>query len=110
MKTMKKFVPLVMCALLFSILAVSASSRTFGPDECCFNFISKRLDKNKVVSFKRTNTMCSKDAVVFKMLNGVEICAELAQPWVQKIIKAKTKVQTAMAKNRGSGPSAEQSD
>ncbi|XP_075940893.1 C-C motif chemokine 4-like [Anarhichas minor] len=94
MMMMKNPMTLMTCTLLFSSLAVVAYQGSFGPNECCFNFISTRLRKDKVVSYKFTDERCSMEGVSFTMKNGAEICADPSLQWVKFIIKAKERLQT----------------
>ncbi|XP_039981654.1 C-C motif chemokine 5-like [Xiphias gladius] len=93
MMMMKNPIILVACALLFSSLAVLASQNIFGPDKCCFAFISQPLPKKKVMSYKYTDQLCPMDGVLFTMLSAREICADPSVVWVKKIIEAKDRVQ-----------------
>ncbi|XP_069014857.1 C-C motif chemokine 4-like [Embiotoca jacksoni] len=95
MTMMKNPVILVTCILLFSTLTVLASQNGFGPKDCCFMFISHRLDKNKVVDFDYTDKMCSMESVLFTMKNGNKLCVDPSIQWVQNIIKAKEKLQAS---------------
>ncbi|KAK9531717.1 hypothetical protein VZT92_011124 [Zoarces viviparus] len=94
MMMMKNPMTLMTCTLLFSSLAVVAYQGSFGPNACCFDFISTRLRKDKVVSYKLTDERCSMEGVFFTMKNGAKICADPSLPWVKFIIKAKQRLQT----------------
>ncbi|XP_061562947.1 chemokine (C-C motif) ligand 38, duplicate 4 [Cololabis saira] len=89
MMMMKNPVILVTCLMSLSFLAVLASENSFGPDKCCFRYISYRLPLKKVQSFKYTDTLCSMEGVLFTMRKGAEICADPTMPWVKRIIEAK---------------------
>ncbi|XP_044026138.1 C-C motif chemokine 4-like [Siniperca chuatsi] len=91
MMMMKNPIILVTCILLFTSLTVMASPTSFGPNECCFEFFSRRLPKNRVVRYKHTDKQCPKTAVIFTMMNGAELCTNPSEPWVQNIIVAKEK-------------------
>ncbi|XP_041832228.1 C-C motif chemokine 4-like [Melanotaenia boesemani] len=88
MMMMKNPIFLVACVLLLSSLTVLASDNTFGPDKCCFKFVSKPLPKKKVVSYIHTDNLCSMEGVLFKMVRGNEICADPTQSWVKKVMEA----------------------
>ncbi|TNN27254.1 C-C motif chemokine 4-like [Liparis tanakae] len=89
MMMMKNPVALMTCSLLFLSLAVPTYQGSFGPDECCFKFISTRLPRNKVVSHKFTDERCSMDGVFFTMMNGAKLCADPSEPWVEFLVKAR---------------------
>ncbi|XP_034756427.1 C-C motif chemokine 4-like [Etheostoma cragini] len=91
MMMMKNPVILVTCALLLSSLAVLAHQGSFGPNECCFQFVSSRLRKDRVLSYEYTDKRCSMEGVFFTMRNGAQMCADPALQWVKSLIKAKEK-------------------
>ncbi|XP_074471534.1 C-C motif chemokine 4-like [Sebastes fasciatus] len=94
MMMMKSPIILVISTLLFSSLAVRADQGSFAPDKCCTTFLSSRLRTNNVVSYKYADSSCSMEGVIFKMMNGNEICADPSQLWVRKLIEAKERLQT----------------
>ncbi|XP_068433573.1 C-C motif chemokine 4-like [Clinocottus analis] len=94
MMMMKNPLTLMTCTLLFSSLAVQAYEASFGPDACCFRFISTRLPKDKVVNVEFTDKRCSKEGVFFTMKNKAKICADPSLPWVKFLIKAKERLRT----------------
>ncbi|XP_034383693.1 C-C motif chemokine 4-like [Cyclopterus lumpus] len=98
MMMMKNPVTLMTCSLLFLSLAVPAYQGRFGPDECCFQFISTKLPRNRVVSYKFTDERCSMKGVSFTMKNGAKICADPSEPWVESLIKAKERLRSYRAK------------
>ncbi|KAM6905824.1 C-C motif chemokine 4-like [Lycodopsis pacificus] len=94
MMMLKNPMTLMTCTLLFSFLAVVACRGSFGPNECCFDYISTRMRKDRVVSYKLTDERCSMEGVSFTMKNGAKICADPSLPWVKSIINAKDRLQT----------------
>ncbi|XP_041814956.1 C-C motif chemokine 4-like [Chelmon rostratus] len=101
MTMMKKPIILMTCVLLFSCLAVLASDNSFSPDECCFDFYSMKLPKNKVVSYKYTDVRCPKSAVILTMKRGGAFCVDPSLDWVKNIIKAKDGVRTKTVNSSG---------
>ncbi|XP_040920635.1 C-C motif chemokine 5-like [Toxotes jaculatrix] len=97
MMMMKNPIVLVACMLLLSSLTVMASQSVFGPDECCFNFISHPLPKKRVVSYKYTDKLCPMEGVLFTMLNRAKLCANPSTEWVKNIIKIKDEAQARNA-------------
>uniref|UniRef100_A0AAY5EDL9 C-C motif chemokine n=1 Tax=Electrophorus electricus TaxID=8005 RepID=A0AAY5EDL9_ELEEL len=59
-----------------------------GPRTCCFDFIDKSIKLNNVRSYKLTRQQCNKEAVLFKMISGKEICVDPASDWVNDHMKA----------------------
>ncbi|XP_033505172.1 C-C motif chemokine 14 [Epinephelus lanceolatus] len=94
MMMMKNPITLLTFVLLFSTVTVLAQSGNFSPKECCFDFFSTRLRKDKVVNFKNTDTRCAKEGVLFTVKNGAKFCVDPSEQWVKNIIKAKLKLQT----------------
>ncbi|TDH00288.1 hypothetical protein EPR50_G00186860 [Perca flavescens] len=92
MTMMKNPVILVTCALLFSSLAVLAHQGSFGPNECCFQFISSRLRTDRVLRYEYTDKRCSMDGVFFTMKSGAQMCADPSLLWVKNLIKAKERL------------------
>ncbi|XP_037607054.1 monocyte chemotactic protein 1B-like isoform X5 [Sebastes umbrosus] len=88
MMMMKSPIILVISTLLFSSLAVRAH-QGYAPDKCCATFISSRLRTNNVMSYKYTDSSCPMKGVIFKMINGNEVCADPSALWVKKLIEAK---------------------
>ncbi|XP_028253567.1 C-C motif chemokine 4-like [Parambassis ranga] len=86
---------LVTCILLLSSLTALAYESAFSPKGCCFKFYSKRLPKNKVLSYTHTDKLCSMEGVLFEMKEGKELCVDPNMQWVKNIIKAKNKLQSA---------------
>ncbi|XP_037607051.1 C-C motif chemokine 14-like isoform X2 [Sebastes umbrosus] len=93
MMMMKSPIILVISTLLFSSLAVQAY-QSYAPDKCCATFFSFRLRTNNVVSYKYTDNRCSMEGVIFKMINGNEVCTDPSQLWVKMLIEAKERLQT----------------
>nr|XP_046229204.1 chemokine (C-C motif) ligand 38, duplicate 4 [Scatophagus argus] len=87
MMMMKKPVILVACVLMLSSLAVLASQSGSGPSECCFKFYTKRLPKDKVMSYKYVDPRCAKRSVIFVMKKGGEFCVDPSVQWVKNIIE-----------------------
>uniref|UniRef100_A0A671X5H0 C-C motif chemokine n=1 Tax=Sparus aurata TaxID=8175 RepID=A0A671X5H0_SPAAU len=87
---MKKPVVLVAFVVLVSSLAVLASDSSSAPTECCFEFFSRRLRTNNVVSYQFTDDSCAKKAVLFTMKRASSVvCADPSLLWVKNIIQAK---------------------
>uniref|UniRef100_A0A671WZE6 C-C motif chemokine n=1 Tax=Sparus aurata TaxID=8175 RepID=A0A671WZE6_SPAAU len=61
-----------------------------APTECCFEFFSRRLRTNNVVSYQFTDDSCAKKAVLFTMKRASSVvCADPSLLWVKNIIQAK---------------------
>ncbi|XP_038581994.1 C-C motif chemokine 5-like [Micropterus salmoides] len=105
MTMMKNPIILVTCVLLLSSLAVLASQSSFGPDDCCFQFFSKRLPKNRVMTYQYTDERCTNKAVLFTMRNHAKICVNPSEQWVKSIIETKQWIHIKTGNSSASEPS-----
>uniref|UniRef100_A0A096LSY3 C-C motif chemokine n=2 Tax=Poecilia formosa TaxID=48698 RepID=A0A096LSY3_POEFO len=105
MVMMKNSVIMATCLLLLSSLALQTDANSFGPDECCFKFFPKRLQKSAVANFRYTDSLCPMEGVLFLMKGGKEVCVDATQQWVKKIIKTKEINQAKGATNSTTTPS-----
>uniref|UniRef100_A0A3B3YAA9 Chemokine interleukin-8-like domain-containing protein n=1 Tax=Poecilia mexicana TaxID=48701 RepID=A0A3B3YAA9_9TELE len=108
MVMMKNSVIMATCLLLLSSLALQTDANSFGPDECCFKFFPKRLQKSAVVNFRYTDSLCPMEVYhyffIFLMKGGKEVCVDATQQWVKKIIKTKEINQAKGATNSTTTP------
>ncbi|XP_007070523.2 C-C motif chemokine 4 [Chelonia mydas] len=80
----------LVCALLLlaSFFCQSLAQKGSAvPDKCCFRFQKRRIKRDNTVGYYRTSPVCPQPAVVFKMKEGQEICAEPDKPWVKEYQK-----------------------
>ncbi|OPJ78699.1 C-C motif chemokine 13-like [Patagioenas fasciata] len=54
------------------------------PDKCCFNFQTRRIKRDNVVSCYVTSPECPHQAVIFRVKSGKEICTQASRPWVKR--------------------------
>ncbi|KAI4891825.1 hypothetical protein NFI96_020924 [Prochilodus magdalenae] len=81
--------------LLLSAVVLLLSAVTFtegmrygsAPKSCCFDFVRQPVKLNMVRSYSYTSQQCSKQAVLFSMKRGRQVCAKTTDPWVQELIK-----------------------
>ncbi|KAI4891826.1 hypothetical protein NFI96_020925 [Prochilodus magdalenae] len=75
------------------VLMLSAVTLTEGmrygsaPKSCCFDFVRQPVKLNMVKGYSYTSQQCSKQAVLFSMKKGRQVCAKATDPWVQEHIK-----------------------
>ncbi|KAK1804620.1 hypothetical protein P4O66_020619 [Electrophorus voltai] len=69
-----------------------------GPKSCCFEFTDKPIKLNNVRSYKLTSQQCNKEAVLFTMKKGLQVCARTTDTWVQQHIKV---LQSKMVSGKG---------
>ncbi|KAL7885340.1 hypothetical protein AOLI_G00056350 [Acnodon oligacanthus] len=81
--------------LLLSAVVVLLSAVTFSegmrygsaPKSCCFNYIRHPVKLDMVRGYSFTSQQCSKQAVLFMMKKGRQVCARPTEAWVQDHIK-----------------------
>ncbi|XP_076878374.1 C-C motif chemokine 26-like [Brachyhypopomus gauderio] len=79
---------LLSAVVLLSTVALTEGMRYgTGPKSCCFNFINKPVKLSNVKSYALTSQQCSKEAVLFTLKKGQQLCARTTDPWVQQHIK-----------------------
>ncbi|NWW44049.1 CCL4 protein, partial [Pedionomus torquatus] len=54
------------------------------PDKCCFNFQMRRIKRDNIIACYPTSPECPHHAVIFRVRNGKEICAQASRPWVKR--------------------------
>ncbi|XP_036423665.1 chemokine (C-C motif) ligand 35, duplicate 1 [Colossoma macropomum] len=82
--------------LLLSAVVVLLSAVTFSegmrygsaPKSCCFDYTQKSVKLSMVRSYSFTSQQCSKQAVLFTLKKGRQVCARPTDPWVKDHIKA----------------------
>ncbi|KAM3590292.1 uncharacterized protein V6R79_007099 [Siganus canaliculatus] len=58
------------------------------PDDCCFSFYPRRLNKNLVREYDLTDDRCSKRGVILITKKSRRICADPGLTWVENIMKS----------------------
>ncbi|KAM7377621.1 hypothetical protein PAMA_014091 [Pampus argenteus] len=71
-------------ALLSSVICNSAN----GPDDCCFKYFPRRMNKNLFKSYYMTDDRCPKFAAILVTLKGRHICVDPNLSWVEYIMKS----------------------
>ncbi|XP_035388211.1 C-C motif chemokine 26-like [Electrophorus electricus] len=90
---------LLSAVVLLSTVALTEGMRyRTGPRSCCFEFTDKPIKLNNVRSYKRTSQQCNKEAVLFTMKKGLQVCARTTDTWVQQHIKV---LQSKMVSGKG---------
>ncbi|XP_051740306.1 chemokine (C-C motif) ligand 35, duplicate 1 [Ctenopharyngodon idella] len=84
--TASRFV--IFSAVVVLLCAVSLSEgMRIGPQRCCFSYTDRPLPVKLVADYSMTSQQCTKEAVLFKTVKGRQVCANPADPWVQKLIQ-----------------------
>uniref|UniRef100_A0A3Q0SIU1 C-C motif chemokine n=1 Tax=Amphilophus citrinellus TaxID=61819 RepID=A0A3Q0SIU1_AMPCI len=76
---------LLLCILGAALLSTVDCGN--GPDNCCFVFYPRRINKNLIRSYNLTDHRCAKAAVILVTKNSRQICADPSLSWVENIMK-----------------------
>ncbi|NXM02015.1 CCL14 protein, partial [Tyrannus savana] len=58
----------------------------YSPSECCFHYVKAALRLANLKDFYSTSRECFLPATVFKTKNGIKVCANPEEPWVQRAV------------------------
>ncbi|XP_037348704.1 C-C motif chemokine 4 [Talpa occidentalis] len=86
MKLYVSALSLLVLLAAFCSPALSAPMGSDPPTSCCFSYISRKLNRNFVVDYYETSSLCSQPAVVFLTKRGKQLCANPTEPWVQEYV------------------------
>ncbi|KAM9000466.1 C-C motif chemokine 5 [Sarcophilus harrisii] len=80
---------ILILVLIAAALCCQVHASPDGPDTpvCCFIFTSKKIPSKLVVNYSATSNRCAKEAVIFITKQGLNICANPKEQWVQNIMK-----------------------
>ncbi|KAM9335411.1 C-C motif chemokine 36.1 [Symphorus nematophorus] len=78
---------LLLCILGAALLSSVLCKSEIGPEDCCFKFYPRRLNKKVVKSYHLTDYRCPKSAVILVSQRNRSICADPALSWVESIMK-----------------------
>ncbi|XP_041840837.1 C-C motif chemokine 4-like isoform X2 [Melanotaenia boesemani] len=86
--TMRTAHILLLCILGAALLAAINCHTGSGPDNCCFQFYPRRLNKTLIKSYYLTHYSCFKPGVIFvTKKSGCHICVDPTLSWVENIMK-----------------------
>ncbi|XP_024146768.1 C-C motif chemokine 13-like [Oryzias melastigma] len=85
---MKASVAVVTFFILFS--SVLTSKPGYQPQACCTRFYQKKLPAHLVQSFRDTDNLCPKRAVIITMTTNRDICVDPSREWVKKLVNVPT--------------------
>ncbi|XP_025892755.1 eotaxin-like [Nothoprocta perdicaria] len=78
------------CAFLLLLLLTALCCRSLAqrapavPDKCCFNFQTRRIKRDNIAYCYATSPECPHRAVIFRLKNDKEICAQAGRAWVRR--------------------------
>ncbi|XP_070710431.1 C-C motif chemokine 36.1 [Pempheris klunzingeri] len=80
---------LLLCILGAALLSsVMSNSSAGGPDECCFKYYPRRLNKNLIRSYYMTDYRCSKTGAILVTQKSRHICVDPSLSWVETIMRS----------------------
>ncbi|XP_057572144.1 C-C motif chemokine 14-like [Hippopotamus amphibius kiboko] len=59
----------------------------YHPSECCFNYATRVVPRQRILSYYETGSQCSKPGIIFITKKHRVICAKPSDDWVQDYIK-----------------------
>ncbi|XP_074121660.1 C-C motif chemokine 5-like [Sminthopsis crassicaudata] len=86
---MKVSISILTLVLIAAAFCCQVRASPDGPDAptCCFSFTSRTIPSKLVRSYSVTSSRCVKEAVIFITKQGLNICANPKDQWVQHIMK-----------------------
>ncbi|CAK6965276.1 C-C motif chemokine 36.1 [Scomber scombrus] len=78
---------LLLCILGAALLSSVFCQNANGPNECCFKFYPRRVNKTLIKSYNMTDNRCPRTGVILMTKKGRYICADPNLSWVEKIMK-----------------------
>ncbi|KAM6959633.1 C-C motif chemokine 36.1 [Tautogolabrus adspersus] len=79
---------LLLCMLGAALLSSVLCSSAIGPNNCCFKFYPRRMNKNVVRSYFMTDERCPKTGAILVTMKARHICADPNLSWVESIMKS----------------------
>ncbi|XP_075891611.1 C-C motif chemokine 36.1 [Nelusetta ayraudi] len=78
---------LLLCILGAALLSSVSCRNEVGPDDCCFDFYPRPLNKKYVRSYYMADRRCTKAAVILVSMKGRNICTDPRLQWVDNLMK-----------------------
>ncbi|XP_069015226.1 C-C motif chemokine 36.1 isoform X2 [Embiotoca jacksoni] len=79
---------LLLCVLAAALMAVVFCNSAIGPDNCCFKFYPRKMNKKLIGSYYITDHRCPRAAAVLVTKNhSRHICVDMSLSWVENIMK-----------------------
>ncbi|XP_051231294.1 C-C motif chemokine 3-like [Dicentrarchus labrax] len=78
---------LLLCILGAALLSSVICSNGTGPDDCCFKFYPRKINKKLIRDYILTDNRCPKTGVILITQKSRHICADPSLSWVENIMK-----------------------
>ncbi|KAL3046667.1 hypothetical protein OYC64_004620 [Pagothenia borchgrevinki] len=79
---------LLLCILGHALFASVFCNHAGGPEDCCFEYHQRSLNKKYVRSYYMTDYRCPRTAAVLTTMKDVTICVDPKLPWVVRVMKS----------------------
>ncbi|XP_071757475.1 C-C motif chemokine 36.1 [Centroberyx gerrardi] len=79
---------LLLCILGAALFSSAAANNGNGPEDCCFKFYPRRVNKKLIRSYYMTDERCPKSGAILVTERFRHICADPNLSWVQGIMKS----------------------
>ncbi|XP_033992301.1 C-C motif chemokine 4-like [Trematomus bernacchii] len=79
---------LLLCILGHALFASVFCNNAGGPEDCCFEYYPRTLNKMYIRSYYRTDYRCSRTAAVLTTMKNATICVDPKLPWVVRVMKS----------------------
>ncbi|XP_030285755.1 C-C motif chemokine 36.1 [Sparus aurata] len=78
---------LLLCILGAALLSSVICKSEIGPEDCCFKFYPRRVNKKLIRSYYLTDDRCPKTGVILITQKSRHICADPTLSWVESIMR-----------------------
>ncbi|XP_010789287.1 C-C motif chemokine 36.1 isoform X2 [Notothenia coriiceps] len=79
---------LLLCILGHALFATVFCNNASGPDDCCFEYYPRSLNKIYIREYYMTDHRCPRTAAVLTTMNGATLCVDPKLPWVVRVMKS----------------------
>ncbi|KAL3046669.1 hypothetical protein OYC64_004621 [Pagothenia borchgrevinki] len=79
---------LLLCILGHALFASVFCNNAGGPEDCCFQYYPRSLNKKYVRSYYMTDDRCPRTAAVLTTMKGATLCVDPKLRWVVRVMKS----------------------
>uniref|UniRef100_A0A3P9KX29 C-C motif chemokine n=1 Tax=Oryzias latipes TaxID=8090 RepID=A0A3P9KX29_ORYLA len=82
---MKTACILLLCMLGAALFCTVSCNNAVGPENCCFKFYPKKIQKQRIDSYYLTDNRCAWSAVILRTKRGSKVCVNPNDDWVKEV-------------------------